>query len=272
MSSRFLAPLLPNRKTPLRLALTTGTAVVALAGCGGGGGNAGTGIARVDANGNGVWTSAATAAADAAIAKVQMNSAPALSADAQTLYVAVNADVGAGQIQGDYLLALNSTTLAVKSRVLLLNPMSGTIARVSDNSTASPAVGPDGDVYFGVLESTFGAHNAPSIVPAAMVPSYAGASSSLLMTKYNNYRGVGTGNGVNQLAVIDPHATQIDPISGRTIMKEILTIAGSTLEAGSAIAVKEWCINTAAVDPPRKSILVNSEDGYLYRWISRPTS
>ena len=49
-------------------------------------------------------------------------------------------------------------------------------------------------------------------------------------------------------------------------MKEILTIAGPTLEAGSTIAVKEWCINTAAVDPPRKSILVNSEDGYLYRW------
>jgi hypothetical protein len=249
------------------------------------------GIARVDANGNGIWTAAATAAADAAIAKVQMNSAPALSTDAQTLYVAVNAGIVAGQVQRGYLLALNSTTLAVKSRVLLLEPVSGTIARVSDDSTASPAVGPDGDVFFGVLESTFGTHNArgwllhfdatlatqstpggfgwdntPSIVPAAMVPSYAGTSSYLLMTKYNNYRGVGTGNGVNQLAVIDPHATQIDPISGRTIMKEILTIAGPTLEAGSAIAVKEWCINTAAVDPSRKSILVNSEDGYLYRW------
>jgi len=194
-------------------------------------------------------------------------------------------------VQRGYLLALDSTTLAVKSRVLLLDPGSGTMARVSDDSTASPAVGPDGDVYFGVLESTFAAHNArgwllhfdatlatqstpggfgwdstPSIVPAAMVPSYAGTSSYLLMTKYNNYRGVGSGNGVNQLAVIDPHATQVDPISGRTIMKEILAIAGPTLEPGSAIAVKEWCINTAAVDPLRKSVLVNSEDGYLYRW------
>ena len=248
------------------------------------------GIARVDANGNGVWTSAATAA-NLAIAKVQMNSAPALSTDAQTLYVAVNDAVLSSQVQRGYLLALDSTTLAVKSRVLLLDPLSGSSARVSDDSTASPAVGPDGDVYFGVLESTFGTHNArgwllhfdatlatqstpggfgwdntPSIVPAAMVPSYAGTSSYLLMTKYNNYRGVGTGNGINQLAVIDPHATQIDSISGRTIMKEILTIAGPTLEAGSTTAVKEWCINTAAVDPLRKSILVNSEDGYLYRW------
>jgi hypothetical protein len=30
--------------------------------------------------------------------------------------------------------------------------------------------------------------------------------------------------------------------------------------------VKEWCINTAAVDPSSNSILANSEDGKLYRW------
>ena len=30
--------------------------------------------------------------------------------------------------------------------------------------------------------------------------------------------------------------------------------------------MKEWCINTAAVDPISNSILVNSEDGKLYRW------
>jgi len=31
-------------------------------------------------------------------------------------------------------------------------------------------------------------------------------------------------------------------------------------------AVREWCINTAAVDPFTKSVMVNSEDGKLYRW------
>jgi hypothetical protein len=31
-------------------------------------------------------------------------------------------------------------------------------------------------------------------------------------------------------------------------------------------AVREWCVNTAAVDPITKSVLVNSEDGKLYRW------
>ena len=249
------------------------------------------GIARVDANGNSSWTSAATAAGDPAISKVAMNSAPSLSIDAKTLYVAVNTAIVPGQVQGGYLLALDSTTLAPKSRVLLLDPVSGTNARISDDSTASPAVGPDGDVYFGVLETTFGTHNArgwllhfdatlatqsvpggfgwdntPSIVPASMVPSYAGPSAYLLMTKYNNYAGVGSGDGANRLAVIDPRATQVDPISGRTIMKEILTILGPTFEPGSVVAVKEWCINTAAVDPLTNSVLVNSEDGYLYRW------
>ena len=249
------------------------------------------GIARVDANGNGIWTPAATAAADATIDKVAMNSAPALSPDAKTLYVAVNTAQVAGQVQAGYLLALDSTTLALTRGVLLRDPAFGTVARVSDDSTASPTVGPDGDVFFGVLETTFGTHNArgwllhfdatlatqsapggfgwddtASIVPATMVPSYAGTSSYLLMSKYNNYLGAGTGNGANQLAVIDPRATQVDPISGRTIMKEVLTVLGVTSEPGSPVAVKEWCINTAAVDPLTRSILVNSEDGYLYRW------
>ncbi|HEV7578063.1 MAG TPA: hypothetical protein VGO85_18690 [Caldimonas sp.] len=249
------------------------------------------GIARVDANGNGVWAPAGATSGDAAIDKVAMNSAPALSADARTLYVAVNTAPAAGQVQGGYLLALDSTTLALKGRALLVDPATGTPARVSDDATSAPTVGPDGDVYFGVLESSFGAHNGrgwllhfdaalatrsvaggfgwddtASVVPASMVPSYGGSSTYLLMTKYNNYAGVGTGNGANRIALLDPHATQIDPISGLTIMKEVLTILGPTFESGASGPVKEWCINTAAVDPATKSILVNSEDGYLYRW------
>ena len=30
--------------------------------------------------------------------------------------------------------------------------------------------------------------------------------------------------------------------------------------------MREWCINTAAVDPLTSSVLINNEDGLLYRW------
>ena len=249
------------------------------------------GIARVDANGAGSWTSASFAANDAAIAKVAMNSAPALSSDGKTLYVAVNTAPAVGVSQVGYLLALDSTTLGAKGRALLVDPATGALARISDDSSASPTVGPDGDVFFGVLESSFGAHNArgwllhfdaglatslvpggfgwdstASVVPVAMVPSYGGTSTYLLMTKYNNYAGVGSGDGANRLAIVDPKASQTDAISGRPIMREVLTILGPTFASGNSGPVEEWCINTAAVDPLTKSVLVNSEDGFLYRW------
>ena len=249
------------------------------------------GIARIGSDGSGGWVSARIVSGDSGVAKVATNSAPALSLDRSTLYVAVNADPGSGTVQGGYLLALDSTTLALQSRALLVDPRSGTFARVSDDGTASPTIGPDGDVYFGVLETTFGTHNGrgwllhydatlatlrtpggfgwddtASVVDASLVPSYDGSSPYLLMVKYNNYRGAGTGDGANKVAIIDPHATQVDPISGLPIMKEVLTLLGPSFESGNSGPVVEWCINTAAVDPFTRSVLVNSEDGYLYRW------
>ncbi|MDB5906176.1 MAG: hypothetical protein JWP34_290 [Massilia sp.] len=165
-------------------------------------------------------------------------------------------------------------------------------ALVSEDSTASPTVGPDGDVYFGVLETNQGQHNSrgwllhfdatltqsktigsfgwddtASIVPSAMVPGYTGNSTYLVMTKYNNYGRSGSGDSKNRIAVLDPNATQADMISpGQQVMKEVLTILGPTADPSFPGGVTEWCINTAAVDPFTKSILVNSEDGFLYRW------
>jgi len=247
------------------------------------------GIARVAPDGTGIWVGAAAAAADAAIQKPAMNCAPALSNDGGTVYIAVN--TGVSPMTG-YLLALDSTTLATRARVALVDPNLGTPARISDDGTSSPVIGPDGRVFYGVLEAQFGTHNArgwllqfdallnpagvpgsfgwdvsPSVIPPAMVPSYTGTSPYLLALKYNNYEGLGTGDGLNRLAVLDPRASQADPIvPGVAVMREVLTILGPTLDAGSATARREWCINTMAADPQRRSILANNEDGVLYRW------
>jgi FG-GAP-like repeat len=246
------------------------------------------GLARIGADGTGSWVSATAATADASITKVVHNNAPALSNDGSTVYVAMSNGNGSNFATG-YLVALDSTTLATKAKVALVDPKSGSSAYLPEDGTASPTVGPDGDVYFGVLENpfpsnhdrgwmlhfsgdlsqtktpgAFGWDDTASIVPASMVPSYAGTSSYLIMTKYNNYANVG-GDGMNKLAVLDPNATETDPITGATVMKEVLTVLGPTANS-SLPGVDEWCINTAAVDPATKSILVNSEDGKLYRW------
>lgn len=247
------------------------------------------GLARISANGAGTWVSAASISGDTAVTNVAMSCAPALSHDGNTLYLATtNANARYG-----YLIALNSTTLAVVNKVRLKDPSSGQDAIIFDASSATPTVGPDGDVYYGVIENPFPNHNdrgwllhfnsdltqkkipgsfgwdsTASIVSASLVPSYQGTSSYLLMTKYNNYAGVGTGDGKNRLAILDPNATQHDPVLPATlVMKEVLTILGVTPDNnGFPGAVREWCINTAAVDPSTKSVIVNSEDGKLYRW------
>jgi hypothetical protein len=244
------------------------------------------GVARIAPNGTGTWVAAASASGDPSISQVAISCAPALAPDGSLLYVAVdNGSYG-------YLLALNSTTLALVNRVRLSDPSSGLDASLFDGSSAAPTVGPDGDVYFGVLENPFPNHNdrgwllhyssdlsqtkipgsfgwddTASIVPASLVSSYHGSSSYLLMTKYNNYGGVGTGDGHNRIAILDPNAIENDPVIPSTkVMKEVITILGVTPDPNYPGGVKEWCINAAAVDPFTKSILANSEDGKLYRW------
>ncbi len=246
------------------------------------------GLARVAADGTGTWISAAALSGDPAMIEVSISCAPALSADGSILYVAVD-DGNFG-----YLLAVNSTTLALINRVRFKDPSSGLDAVIFNASSAAPTVGPDGDVYFGVLENPFPNHNdrgwllhynsdlsqtkipgsfgwddTASIVPANLVASYKGSSQYLLMTKYNNYAGAG-GDGHNRIAILDPNATENDPILPNTkVMKEVITILGVTPDPEfpqDPGAVREWCINTAAIDPFTKSILANSEDGKLYRW------
>lgn len=251
------------------------------------------GVARIGADGTNTWIGVRAASGNTAIAKVVTNSAPALSPDLATLYVAVNTSPPAPEHAAGMLLALDAQTLATRAVTDLRDPKTRALAWVSDNGTASPTVGPDGDVYFGVLESdtpnhnfrgwllhydaalreagaagSFGWDDTVSVVPTAMVPTYSGPATYLLAVKYNNYAGVGTGDGRNRMAILDPRQSQADSISPISVMREILTILGPTAMSvpGFPGAVREWCINTIAVDPFTNSVLVNSEDGRLYRW------
>ena len=250
------------------------------------------GFARIDPNGNGTYILTRAAANDNSINWDSHNSAPALSNDETTLYVLAKSS---SNEQG-YLLGLDSTTLAPQYRVFLRDPRNGNPAAILDNGTASPTVAPDNDVYIGVLGNPgsgfrgwllrfsgdlavqktpggFGWDYTPALVPASMVPSYQGPSSYLIFAKYNNYA-FSDGNGVNRIALLDPNTTQLDPHSsanGLVEMREVFTIIGPTpdqerLSSTYPHAVREWCINTAAVNPATNSIFVPNENGFVHRW------
>jgi len=249
------------------------------------------GLARITPTGTGTWIAASTISGDSGVNNIAMSCAPAISNDGTMVYVAtVNESNESG-----YLVAVNSTTLAPIKAVKLLDPSSGMNAQVSDLSSATPTVGPDGDVYFGVLENPFPKHNdrgwllhfnstltkkkvpgsfgwddTASIVDSSLVAGYTGTSKYLVMSKYNNYAGIGTGDGHNRIAILDPNATENDPVlPGIKVMKEVITQLGVTPDPDFPSfpgAVREWCINTAAVDPVTKAVIANSEDGTVYRW------
>ena len=248
------------------------------------------GLARIAANGTGSWVSASTAAGDPSIRKIVYNCAPAISASGGSVYVIANSSNNSGGT-GGYLLKLDATTLAQQARVRLKDvTVPGNDALLYDDGTASPTLGPDGEVYIGVLENPFGSNHlrgwlrhfdanltvsllpgpfgwddTAAIVPRSMVPQYTGPSSYLVLTKYNNYWS-GGGDGLNRLGVFDPNVSMVDPISGATVMNRVLDVLGPTPDPAFPSGVTEWCINTAAIDVPGKSAIVNSEDGKVYRW------
>jgi hypothetical protein len=261
------------------------------------------GYARIDPNGNATYVLAGNAANDVNnIGRDVHNLAPALSNDQSTLYVAVKSP--SSDYYG-YLLGLDSTTLTTKYKVFLKDPRNNNAnnAGLLDDGTTSPTIAPDGDVYFGVfgnpyngsrgfmlrfssdltVEKTpgaFGWDYTPAIVPASMVPSYTGTSSYLIFSKYNNYadpsapQSYDFGDGINKIAILDPNATEVEPhasSNGLLVMREVLTAPGPTPDpdnvgTNSPHAVREWCINTAAVDPATDCIFTPSEDGHVYRW------
>ena len=244
------------------------------------------GIARIDASGHATWISAAAAAGNRAVTGVAFSCAPALSPDGNTVYITVTSPAGG------MLVGLNATTLRPRYRVTLKDPANGMPAVIPPTSSATPMVGPDGDVYFGVqanpdssndsrgwllhynatltrekIPGSFGWDETVSEVPARAVPSYHGTSSYLLVSKYDNYISAGQGDGRNEVAVLDPGASQKDPFSTIKTMKVVETMLSPEHEPGTPAGARyEWCINSAVVDSADDSVFVNNEDGMLYRW------
>lgn len=248
------------------------------------------GLARVNINGTGTWLSAATASNDPAINAVKPNCTPAISEKGEFVYVTLSSGNFA---KGCLVKVATKGILKTLARVVLMDPKANVPAAVDNDGTASPMIAPDGDVYVGVLESSLGSNHfrgwllhfngdltqtkipgafgwddTVSVVPASMVPSYSGSSSYLLVSKYNNYAGAG-GNGQNKIALLDPMVSATEAVSGISTMKEIATVVGPTPDAdfpSNPLAVREWCVNTCAVDVAGKCIIVNCEDGVLYKW------
>ncbi len=233
---------------------------------------------------------------DASLSRPAINAAPALTMDSKFMYIAA---VG----NSPYLIKLATTDLTTAASVKLIDPsIANANVGLINESSASPMVGTDGHVFMGVfgnqwreshgwmlqydenLKATdakgvrwptgaFGWDDTACVVPKTMVPSYKGKATYLLLTKYNNYDmgGDAGADGSNKIAILDPSSNSIskDRQSGIAVMNEVLTVLGPTRtndDSNHPQARNEWCINSAAIDINRKSAIINSEDGHMYRW------
>src|SRR4051812_34220650 len=244
------------------------------------------GLARISPSGEGSWVSARKLGGVHKVTRIALNCAPALSNDGTTGYVTVVTG------QKGRLVGFNATSLKPKYVHRLRDPQTDNWAGISGSSTATPTVGPDGDVFYGVLGNpilkhdvrgwllhfdptlkhlktpgSFGWDQTVSVIPSSSVPSYTGGSSYLLVSKYNNYLIGKHGDGRNEIALLDPGAAQKDRFSHVQVMREVRTVLAPVHVPHSPKGSRyEWCVNSIVVDPGTGSAIANNEDGHVYHW------
>lgn len=244
------------------------------------------GVARIGPSGHGSWASARDLAGSSRDSEVALNCAPALSPDGRTGYIAL--------MSGDkpLLVGFDAATLKPQYRHNLRDPQTGRPAVISGGSSATPTVGPDGDVFYGVLGNpllrhdargwllhfdnrlrtvktpgSFGWDQTVSVIPSSAVSSYDGSSPYLLVSKYNNYLIGPHGDGRMELALLGPHAAQRDRFSRVRVMREVRTVLSPLHPPHTPKGTRyEWCINSIAVNPGTGVAIANNEDGHVYRW------
>ena len=189
---------------------------------------------------------------DSSANQIALNCAPALSNDQTTVYVAVStgAEFGTG-----YLTSLNAATLAPIAHAALFDPR-GALAIVSTDSSAAPMVGPgwrcllrssrnpccsshndrgwllhfDSALTQTKTPGSFGWDDTASVVPAncgAVIHRRIALSDP---DEVQQLCRIGSGDGVNKVAVLDPSApcrmsTRARPV---TVMQEVITVTGVT--------------------------------------------
>ena len=218
---------------------------------------------------------------------VAMNCAPALSPSGATVYITVTSPTRA------ILVGLDAATLKPRFHVVLKDPVSGQPAFISTSSSASPTVGPDGDVYYGVLENPFPNHddrgwllhydatltraktpgsfgwdNTVSVLPCprrAPLPRNLAVPPGVQVQQLPRHRAARRRSQPGRRA--RPRTSQKDPYTDTRVMKAVQTVLSPVHEPGTPAGARyEWCINSAVVDPADDSVIVNSKDGPVYRW------
>jgi hypothetical protein len=211
---------------------------------------------------------------------------PALSIDGSLVYFVSTARSS----DGAFLIALNASSMKVAHFAAAVDPATTSLPCVfSDLSSASPFVGPDGDVFVGCWGTFVNQSSSRYVgwllhfdrvlekvktpggcgwdtIPVIYVEDIGGSYQLLL--KCNDYAGINGGLGLNRLVLIDPQTAEPDPKgSGVQVMRVVKSVLSPTMDLSSTgipNARTEWCVNRLGID--RRIAIANNEDSWLYQW------